>query len=76
MIVLNAAVAEQLVAFKQETDALIDKGVKKDEAIFQTLRRYIIACKKSGLKVTDTVRNGKKKLKSGAYLSRAVVCVR
>ena len=46
MIVLNAAVAEQLVAFKQETDALIDKGVKKDEAIFQTLRRYIIACKK------------------------------
>ena len=25
---------------------LIDKGVKKDEAIFQVLRKYIIACKK------------------------------
>ncbi len=46
MSILNAAVAEQLTAFKQETDALIDKGVKKDEAIFQTLRRYIIACRK------------------------------
>lgn len=46
MIVLNTAVAEQLIAFKQETDALIEKGVKKDEAIFQTLRQYIITCKK------------------------------
>ena len=32
MIVLNTAVAEQLMAFKRETDVLIDKGVKKDEA--------------------------------------------
>lgn len=46
MIVLNAAVAQQLSAFKKETDGLIDKGVKKDEAIFQVLRKYIIACKK------------------------------
>ena len=42
MIVLNAAVAVQLMRFKEETDALIDKGVKKDEAIFQMIRRYII----------------------------------
>ena len=46
MIVLNTAVAEQLMIFKRETDALIEQGVKKDEAIFQTLRGYIIACKK------------------------------
>lgn len=46
MIVLNTAVAQQLMAFKKETDALIEKGVKKDEAIFQVLREYIIACKK------------------------------
>lgn len=46
MIVLNAAVAQQLMAFKEEADALIEKGVKKDEAIFQVLRKYIIACKK------------------------------
>ena len=45
MIVLNAAVAEQLVHFKRETDALIERGVKKDEAIFQVLRQYIIDSK-------------------------------
>ena len=45
MIPLNAAVAEQLIAFKKETDALIEKGVKKDEAIFQILRKYIIESK-------------------------------
>ncbi|MEN8155384.1 MAG: glutamine synthetase III [Bacteroidota bacterium] len=45
MTMLNAAVAHQLREFKQEVDALIDKGVKKDEAIFQVLRAYIIASK-------------------------------
>ncbi|MDY5488411.1 MAG: glutamine synthetase III [Butyricimonas virosa] len=45
MIALNAAVAEQLIAFKKETDALIERGVKKDEAIFQILRKYIIESK-------------------------------
>ncbi len=46
MIVLNTAVAQQLIAFKGEADALIEKGVKKDEAIFRVLRKYILACKK------------------------------
>ncbi len=46
MIVLNAAVAEQLAAFKKETDTLIEADVKKDEAIFQVLRKYIIDSKK------------------------------
>ncbi len=41
MIVLNAAMAEQLTIFKKDVDAIIDKGVKKDEAIFQVLRKYI-----------------------------------
>ena len=45
MTVLNAAVAEQLKEFKRSVDKLIDKGVKKDEAIFQTLRQYIIDSK-------------------------------
>jgi glutamine synthetase len=45
MIVLNTAVADQLARFKEETDALINKGIKKDEAIFQVLRRYIIESK-------------------------------
>jgi glutamine synthetase len=45
MTILNAAVAKQLIEFKAEVDALIENGVKKDEAIFQVLREYIIASK-------------------------------
>jgi len=45
MIVLNAAVAEQLIHFKQDTDVLVERGIKKDEAIFQVLRKYIIDSK-------------------------------
>lgn len=41
MTVLNAIVAKQLRDFKEEVDALIEKGMKKDEAIFNVLREYI-----------------------------------
>ncbi|MGQ9620987.1 MAG: glutamine synthetase III family protein [Bacteroidales bacterium] len=42
MIVLNAAVAKQLEIFSSEVDTIIKKGRKKDEAIFQVLKKYII----------------------------------
>ncbi len=42
---LNTAVADQLIQFKKEVDNLIKKRVKKDEAIFQVLRKYIIESK-------------------------------
>jgi glutamine synthetase len=45
MITLNTAVAAQLIAFKADVDAIIAKGVKKDEAIFQVLKKIIIDCK-------------------------------
>ncbi len=45
MLSLNTIVADQLVLFKKEVDAIIKKGVKKDEAIFQVLRKYIIESK-------------------------------
>jgi glutamine synthetase len=45
MTVLNAAVAEQLMEFKKNVDQLMKKRAKKDEAIFQTLRQYIIDSK-------------------------------
>mgnify|MGYP000894059714 FL=1 len=45
MTALNTAVADQLVKFKIEVDALIDTGVKKDEAIFQVLKKLIIESK-------------------------------
>lgn len=45
MTILNAAVAKQLKEFKVEVDILIEQGIKKDEAIFQVLREYIIASK-------------------------------
>jgi glutamine synthetase len=45
MTVLNTAVAHQLIQFKQDVDALIENTVKKDEAIFQVIRKYIIDSK-------------------------------
>lgn len=41
MTVMNAIAAKQLNSFKKEVDALIDSGLKKDEAIFNVLREYI-----------------------------------
>ena len=46
LIVINAAVTHELRQFKIEVDSLIDKGVKKDEAVLQIIRKYIIASKK------------------------------
>jgi glutamine synthetase len=45
MIALNSAIAEQLTEFKKDVDKLINKGVKKDEAIFQVIRQYSIESK-------------------------------
>jgi glutamine synthetase len=45
MIALNSAVAEQLVIFKQEVDALIEKGEPKMSAILEVLRKFIKECK-------------------------------
>ncbi len=42
MIVLNTAVAYQLTRFKKEVDQIIKKGRKKDEAIFQVLKKHIL----------------------------------
>mgnify|MGYP000898073724 CR=1 FL=1 len=42
MTIMNSIMAKQLRVFKKEVDALIDeKGLKKDEAIFNVLREYI-----------------------------------
>ena len=45
MIALNTAVAEQLTQFKQEVDALIEKGEPKMSAILEVVRKYIKICK-------------------------------
>jgi glutamine synthetase len=42
MIVLNAAIAYQLTQFKKDVDVIIKKGVNKDEALFQVLKKYIL----------------------------------
>jgi glutamine synthetase len=46
MIALNTAVGAQLKAFRNDVDALVEKGTKKDEAIFQVLKQYIAESKK------------------------------
>ncbi len=45
MIALNTAVAEQLIQFKKEVDALIEKGEPKMSAILEVVRKYIKICK-------------------------------
>ena len=45
MIALNSAVADQLVKFKKDVDALIEKGEPKVSAILEIIRGYIKECK-------------------------------
>ncbi|MDR1582786.1 MAG: glutamine synthetase III [Prevotellaceae bacterium] len=45
LLILNTAVAQQLNIFKTEVDKLIEKNVKKDEAILQILRTFIVKSK-------------------------------
>lgn len=46
MMVLNTIVADQLVKFHSEVQQLVEKGMKKDDAIFQVLRKYISESRK------------------------------
>jgi glutamine synthetase len=45
MTVLNAIVADQLIEFKTSVDALIEQGKKKEVAIVEVLREYVISSK-------------------------------
>ena len=45
LIVLNSVVASQLIKFKKEVDALVESGIKRDEALFQVLKRLIVESK-------------------------------
>ncbi|MFC2101433.1 glutamine synthetase III [Bacteroidota bacterium] len=45
MVTINLIVADQLKKFKVDVDKLIEKKVKKDDAIFQVLKQYIIESK-------------------------------
>jgi glutamine synthetase len=46
MIILNTILADQLLKFKTEVDRLIAKKVRKNDAIFQVLKKYITSSKK------------------------------
>lgn len=46
MTVLNAIMAQTLITFKAEVDALIEKGDKKEIAIMHVLQRYVSESKK------------------------------
>ncbi len=45
MTILNAILANQLIEFKAEVDALIENKMKKDDAIFNVLKEYIKSSK-------------------------------
>mgnify|MGYP000020473591 CR=1 FL=1 len=46
MTVLNTIIAETLTQFKQDVDALIEKGEKKEIALMQIIQKYIVESKK------------------------------
>ena len=46
LIVLNTVMAEQLTLFAAEVERLVAAGVKKDEAILQVIRSFIIESKR------------------------------
>ncbi len=41
MIVLNSIMAAQLIDFKKDVDLRLEKGMKTEQAVFDTLRKYI-----------------------------------
>ncbi len=45
MTILNSILANQLIEFKAEVDALIENKMKKDDAIFNVLKEYIKSSK-------------------------------
>lgn len=45
VLALNAAVAEQLMMFKQEVDELMEQGEAKERALFAIIKKYIGECK-------------------------------
>ena len=45
MLTLNAAVAEQLMLFKEEVDKRVEQGEAKERVLFDVIKRYIVACK-------------------------------
>lgn len=45
MTAINTMMAKVLIEFKKEVDVRINKGLKKDEAIFEMLRKFIISSK-------------------------------
>lgn len=45
MFVLNTIFADQFTLFSAEVDALIKKGIKKEDAIFNIIKQYIIESK-------------------------------
>ena len=45
MLALNAAVAEQLMLFKEEVDKRIEKGEPKERVLFDVIKKYIVSCK-------------------------------
>ena len=45
MLALNAAVAEQLMLFKEEVDKRIEAGEAKERVLFDIIKKYIVDCK-------------------------------
>jgi glutamine synthetase len=68
LLILNTAVAQQLNIFRTEVDKLIEKNVKKDEAMLKVLRSFIVESKDvlfAGNSYSDEWRREARKRKLG-----------
>lgn len=46
MIALNTAVADQMNAFKEQVETLINNGIDKDKAIYEVVKEYVTSSKR------------------------------
>ena len=70
MIVLNAAMAHELAEFKQNVDAKIEAGMKKEKAIYEVLKQMIKACKAIRFDGTAIPTSGRPRRANAAWTAK------
>lgn len=73
MIALNTAVAEQLIEFKKDVDALIEKVNRKYLLSFRLSANILSCLSLSASTETATATNGKKKLPVAVWIAKPAV---
>ena len=70
IIVINTAVAEQLTEFKRTIDRKLERGEKKERAIYETIREISSSASLFALTVMDTLMSGRRRRRVVALTAR------